>query len=334
MSHAGDLAAKLVASFGESGEEAPGGFAFTPDGSFLVTVGSGTSNYAEINEINSAMIWNMKTRQVVRSFGGFQAFETAVAVSPDGLMSATPHDGSGSSPSNGTFIWNWSDLSQIASLLISGVSFGVNSVAFSPDSSLLVVGTGTATGSGPGNGAGQAVLWDVATQQRRAILSGQANIVNDAVFSPDGKSIATASGDGSVWLWDTASAQHVGTLTGHLSSVNSVTYSPDGTIIATGSFDTSVRLRDAATGTQLAELVGQNSEVHSVSFSADGKILVSAGLDNFVTLWDPVHYQVLGSIITGPVWYVAISPAGRSLVTLNDLSGAANSRQAISLWSF
>jgi len=219
-------------------------------------------------------------------------------------------------------------------LVVKDVTFGVNSVSFSPDSSKLVVGTGVSNGSGSNHGAGQGVLWQIANQNRLAILSGQTNIVNSAVFSPDGKRIATASGDGSVWIWDTTSAQHVATLSGHLGSVNAVAYSPNGRTIATGSSDTSVRLWDALTGAQLAQFVGQNSEVNSVSFSADGKILASGGGDNFVMLWDPINYRALYSIITEPVWLVLISPVGQSLVTLSRSSGGATDTQALSLWSF
>jgi len=325
---AGHTIQKSVASFGGSGSEAPGAIAFSPDGSYLATAGSSSGQGQSIK------LWNMQTRQVDRSFGGPYGFGSSVAVSPDGLAIAAGYNGFGDPPSNGAYVWTWADLTQVASLVVKDVTFGVNSVSFSPDSSKLVVGTGVSNGSGSNHGAGQGVLWQIANQNRLAILSGQTNIVNSAVFSPDGKRIATASGDGSVWIWDTTSAQHVATLSGHLGSVNAVAYSPNGRTIATGSSDTSVRLWDALTGAQLAQFVGQNSEVNSVSFSADGKILASGGGDNFVMLWDPINYRALYSIITEPVWLVLISPVGQSLVTLSRSSGGATDTQALSLWSF
>jgi WD40 repeat protein len=325
---AGSLRSKLVASFGSSASDNLAAFAFTPDGSSLVTV----SGY--ITSGDATRVWDLKTRQVTRSFGGdTDAFQGAVAVSPNGLTVATGHNGNGDPPSNGAYIWDWGDLTHTSSLLVSGVTFGVNSLAFSPDSSMLIVGTGVTTGSG--NGAGQGVLWEVASQRRLAILSGQTDIINQAVFSPDGKRIATASGGGSVWLWDVASAQHVGTLTGHIGSVNSLAYSPDSATIATGGSDTSVRLWDAATGKQITQFTGQNSTVYSVSFSTDGNFLASGGQDDFVTLWDPVQYKVLGTINTGTAFQVTINPSGRSLVTLNNRSGStSNGTQALNLWSF
>jgi WD40 repeat protein len=51
--------------------------------------------------------------------------------------------------------------------------------------------------------------------------------VNSVVFSPDGKSLASASGDSTVRLWDVATHARIATLTGHTDPVASVMFSPD-----------------------------------------------------------------------------------------------------------
>jgi WD40 repeat protein len=65
-------------------------------------------------------------------------------------------------------------------------------------------------------------------------------------FSPDGKTLATASDDDTVKLWDVASRQNVTTLKDHEAYVTSVAFSPDGKTLASGSGDKRVKLWNVA----------------------------------------------------------------------------------------
>jgi WD40 repeat protein len=113
---------------------------------------------------------------------------------------------------------------------------------------------------------------------------------DDPVFSvswsPDGKTLASASADTTVKLWEAGTGKEQATLKGHTAAVSSVSWGPDGKTLASASFDKTVRLWDVATGKEKDTLKGHTRGVLSVSWSPDGKTLASASFDKTVRLWD------------------------------------------------
>ncbi|UUZ51520.1 hypothetical protein LP420_20485 [Massilia sp. B-10] len=80
-------------------------------------------------------------------------------------------------------------------------------------------------------------------------LEGHSAAINDVVYSPDGKLMATASSDQSVRLWDSESGALLQTMDGHQGWVTSVRFSPNGKFLVSGGEDHTTRLwrvRDAA----------------------------------------------------------------------------------------
>ena len=106
------------------------------------------------------------------------------------------------------------------------------------------------------SGDGSVRIWDPATGQQRAALTGHTGRVSAVAIAPDGTWLATAGGDGSVRIWDPATGKQRATLTGHTGWVRAVAIAPDGAWLATGGDDGTVRIWDPATGRQRATLTG------------------------------------------------------------------------------
>jgi WD40 repeat protein/serine/threonine protein kinase len=249
---------------------------------------------------NSAILWNANTGNMLYQFVGHDAPIQALAFNADGLHFV-------SASQDGTLReWDYESPLLIARYGRSTTEVG-NHVAYSPDGASLLISQNDGT----------LVLYNTATQERLASLSGHEGEVYSIAFSKDGQRILSSGSDGKVLLWDVATRSLLRPFEGHEGIVWRAVFSPDETQILSASDDSTVRLWDVNTGELLHIFSEGVSEVYTAAFAADGKTIFAGTLDNVVIRWDATTYDELSRTEghTAAPYTSAASPDGRYFVT-------------------
>ncbi|CAH1801636.1 unnamed protein product [Owenia fusiformis] len=129
-------------------------------------------------------------------------------------------------------------------------------------------------------------LWHPETEKKPiARMTGHAQLINEVLFSPDTRTIASASFDKSIKLWDGKTGKYLTSLRGHVSRVYQISWSADSRLLCSGSSDSTLKVWDMKTKKLLNDLPGHADEVYAVDWSPDGQRVVSGGKDKVLKIW-------------------------------------------------
>lgn len=152
--------------------------------------------------------------------------------------------------------------------------------------------------------------------------------LQQVVFSPDGKTIATGHGRHSkILLWDASNGKLLRTFEQEWYGNPSLSFSPDGKLLASGgdcrwsgeSCPGKIYIWEVATGKLIHNLTGHNRNLSSSAFSPDGKILATTGSDGSVIFWNPETGSKISSFMANndQVNSGKFSPDGKTYVTIS-----------------
>ena len=191
--------------------------AFSPDGRTFVTA----------SDDKTARLWDAATGKETAVLRGHEDIVTSAAYSPDGKTVVTASD------DKTARIWDVATGREIA--VLRGHKDAVLFAEFSPDGGSVVT-TSYNDSAMLSTVENAARVWDAATGKEIATLQGHDSVVISAAFSPDGKTIVTASFDKTARLWETATGREIAILR-HEAPVVTAAFSPDGKTVLTAPLD-------------------------------------------------------------------------------------------------
>jgi len=239
--------------------------AFSPDGSLIAAAGGAPQSQGEIK------IWNVQTHHLMKTLQGHKDCIYSIAWSPDGKLLA--------SGSYDRMVKLWDVAAGKELINLQDHIDAVFAVAFSPDGKRLASASqdrtvkiwNVATGkrlytvsdaldgltsiafSASGDQVASAgydktiYIWRLAEDDghlSRSLIADEDGLLA-LIWSPDDKTIVTASSDGSIRFRDAATLNPIGVIDKQSDWVQALAISPDGKWLAAGRYDGSLSLYDA-----------------------------------------------------------------------------------------
>jgi eukaryotic-like serine/threonine-protein kinase len=161
---------------------------------------------------------------------------------------------------------------------------------------------------------GQIVIWDAASGQKRAVLTGHEVAVISVGFSHAGDLLATSSWDGTFRIWDVAAARPLVVTFG---AGYQAVFGPDDNQIAYNRRGWEVRTVEVTRPAELRQLRCENESAPvpwNVDITSDGK-LAAVCEGPAIRLWDFVHGRQLALRPDPGCQSAILTAGGRELIT-------------------
>jgi WD40 repeat protein len=260
-------------------------------------------------QLLGACLWDARTFELRQRWGAQQYGMAGGRISPDGTRVATWAFGSGLDSKEETSSRLWSSAGGELLATFGGTGSGID-LAFRPDGKALLISS---------EGTDEAFvrpLDDLARGPR--VLKGHSGGIADSTWSPDGRTVLTASVDHSARLWSADSGSKLHTLRGHTGYLVACGFSPDGKEVSTTSWvDRTTRIWTVKSGKQRLELAGHEAMPTRARFAPDGRSFATADELGVGLLYELEKGLAIGRLTghAGPVTGLEFTPDARWIAT-------------------
>jgi WD40 repeat protein len=134
--------------------------------------------------------------------------------------------------------------------------------------------------------SGKAVVFDVRTGNRVAVVGDERDVVLAADITADGKLIALGGPGKVVRVYSAADGKLAYEIKKHTDWITALEFSPDGTRLATGDRSGSIFLWEAANGGTDGTLAEHKDAITALSWRGDSQLLASASEDGNLIVWN------------------------------------------------
>jgi serine/threonine protein kinase len=189
------------------------------------------------------------------------------------------------------------------------VDGSIVNVAHSPTEPLLAIATSR-----------QFILHDLREPKILGQILLNATVMNQCVFTPDGKRLAATSYDGKLRIWLMSDLRHPPMELAQGELARSIAFHPTGRLLASASDQRGVQIWDLAKGTLQATALSPPAIVFCVAFDPGGSLLAMSGRDGLVQLSSIAigRSRTAPVIHKSPVKCVLFTSDGQSLISAGD----------------